>query len=323
MNRAERRRQEWLKRHDSDPGTFTWNQEHGIKIDEAKREFLDDIKAGLPIELWHGVFGPETKNSDAYVRVIRPEGGGTYLKVYGCPYKLYIYTDRILLSGLNFAKYSISGFLREVIGQSWLLLGAGILLFLFRRKKFIKIATEHFHQVVHRITWYWEIHELKDKRIKDSDYNEPEKEIERAWLIAVKGTIWEEFGKKFIAFVKLFLHCDNTYKLRVQDALGMGHKDFIHVLNTLISRENFIKGVGYKWKFIKFLVRTLFFLSPSLKKVMRVFLENLDPARVDFTEDDWYFGLSYLSYNFRGWTIEERKAERERLNHEKHIVFLI
>src|SRR3990167_1897905 len=120
---------------DSDSGTFSYNSEHGTEIDVRKKEFLDDLNNGENIIIAHGIFSPEEVGSDAYVRLIKPLDGGTFLKVYGCSFIYKGNSPRELVYGLLMPKYLFSGFLRDIVGRSLVYTFAVIIRFFFQRKK--------------------------------------------------------------------------------------------------------------------------------------------------------------------------------------------
>ena len=314
----------------SDTGTYTYNQEHGIRIEQAKQEFLDDVKAGKNITIAYGILGPEDKNCDAYTRVLRP-GKGTFLKVYGISYLYKGAAPRELAIGMNLVKYLLSGFLKDTVAKSFLYSSALGLRFLFNRRGFIRSATNVLNELNHRLLdWFYMLPDAKKYKIQDNEYNEFEREIERAGLIAIEGEgLWEGLFKEVIRFAKFFFFSDNTYRFRIQDSFWNVDnwardkiKEFFRLLDILISRETEL-GIGSKWKFIKPAMRLVLSASPALRRIITKFLKYLDASKIRLDEADWYFALKFRSYNFKDLSYEERSGLRKQIDIKKHHVFLI
>lgn len=340
-------REDWLKTLKSDEGTHSWREEHGIKLDKEKQRFIDDLTSGkISGTAIAGFYGPESDYSDAYLEeTIKPKEGGVYTKGYGAPYLLKGLFDRRLVFMMQLGKYLVSQFPKDIIGKSWLLSGSLVILWLFRRRFFLKLSSTFIEQINHRTVEHF-TSQKRDGLSKDNwyippeQYNEAEKEIKRAGLLALKGKrLWERLGKAVLDFVCLALLCDNTYKWRIQDAFSNvdnerakknGIKEFFRILDILISREasyqdgdHVVKGISKKWRFFKILFRLFLFTSPALRSIIKRFMVNLDVSKIALDEADTYFALGFKTYNFGGRPYAERIAERERINQEKHTIFLL
>jgi hypothetical protein len=320
--------------------------------DEGIR-FLKDLQSGKRIFRAYGIYG-EIPGSDAYVdEVIKPEEGGTFLKLYGCSYLFRGNPDSIRVHGIELAKSLIFNF-PKLMAHSYLFAIAIALQLIFYKRKLLEridwIMSEIDHKVVRHLD------------IKENEYNAPVKEVKRAIAISLK----EEFDidltkpyypvdharfkrdrvlpdpddnkwdKNFLGyliaraskFICLFLETDNAYRFRVQDSFGLvkktldGDKEFIRILDILISRET-ESGVPNKWRMIKTGSKIAFFFIPKLKRFMTRFLNNLDTSKVEMDDADWFYCLTYHSYNFSGFSKKERYATRKAINEEKGHVWLV
>lgn len=325
--------------------TYTYKKEHNIIIEDAKKEFLDDLAKGENIIIAHGIYSPENKNSDAYVKVIRTPEGNNILKVYGCKFKYKGHSPREMVYGMQFAKYLVFQIPREIIAKNWLFALAMVFSFLFQRKKLLRDIRWMLHEMNNRIRWYYDIPEIQQKIKQGSTnyfavekkrlgdhyveinfsevfYNPFEREIARSARKAAEreSKLWQELIDALVRFVCLFLYVDNTYRLRLQDGLAEG-EDIYGTLDILAQREN-TPAQSPKWRLIKLAIRILTILSPAVKRITSNFFKNLDLSKVKMDEDDWYWALGFRSYNCGGKSLEWRQAERKRLDELHHTVFL-
>ena len=136
---------------------------------------------------------------------------------------------------------------------------------------------------------------------------------------------------RIFKFICLFLELDNAYRFRFQDVFGMvdnagakkdGPKELYRLLDILISRET-ETGVPHKWKMIKLMAKIAFFFIPRLKRFMSIFLANLDGSKIEMDDADFFFCLTYHSYNFGGFSKKERYTTRKEINREKGHCWLI
>lgn len=291
--------------------------------EEVKKKFLDDVFVQKKqIEILEGVFG-EWSGCDGYIEeVIHPSEGGTFCKIYGCSYLFKGYTTGDALHTLDFAKYIFSGFLKEIVGKSFLYMGAVGVKFLFFRKKFLEDIILYFKNMNYRIKW-WDIPE--------KEYGIFVKEIKRAIRVSLGEKLWDRVIKEVSQFVGIFLEKDTAYRFRGQDILGLldiekarknGVKEFFRLLDILISRET-SRGISPKWKFMKTILWMVFMMSPELKKIVNDIMRELNPKMLKMDDADWYFCLRWVSYNFGGLSRKERFALRNKIDVEKSHVFLI
>lgn len=299
---------------ESDQGTYDYSSTHKNEIDRVKTKFFDDMYKLGPPKTAHGVFGPDTEGCDGYIEeVIYPKEGGTFVKIYGCSYLYKGVSPIEIVYGTQLAKSLFSDFLRS-ISRHFLLWVGPALFFIFRRKSFLKFVANFTRELNLRVTEHYEP--------ASNRYNTLEKEIERSLLVAIKGELWETFFKELIRFIKLILYIDNAYHFRVQDALGEGKRTAEEVLDILISRET-PRGIAHKWRFLKVVFRGMCILSPALKRISGKFMRELDFNKIKMDEADWYFSLTWKSYNFKGWKWKNRMEEKERLDKLHHHVFLL
>lgn len=324
---------------------------------ELAEEIRNDIRSGKTVYALAGAFG-EFQGCDGYIKeTIKPEEGGSFIRLYGCTYLIKGNFNHYRVHGIELSKSLISEIPRDLIAKSTTLTIAIGLLFLFARRRFIHYLDHYFDVIIRRgIRW----HDLPLK-----EYNVMPKEV----LRATKMAIIEQFGmdegevdryqevdhpigyiysynvrmqKKQLGallsrvsrFAALFLELDSAYRFRVQDAFGeidagAAHenpiKEFYRCLDILHDRDRPEgTGVRHKWRFLKIVFPILFFLSPGIKRFVSLCMIHVDPQKIKMDESDWYFCLKYRSYNFGGLSEEERFALREKIDAEKgHITDLV
>ena len=317
----------WIETQKSDLGTYDYISRHEDEINLVKKKFFDDMDKFGPPKTAFSIFGPEDEGCDGYIEfVFYPEEGGTFTKIYGCSYLYKGVFPIEVVYGLQLSKHFFSEMPRDISRHFLLWIGL-VLFFLFQRKSFLEFATEFMRNLNLKVTEHYEPHDKNKEgqpEFRPERYNNFEKEIERAILIAIRGEgLWEQLFIYLTRFLKLFLYSDNTYRLRLQDAFEEGKKSLVKVLDVLISRETPYSGVGPKWKFLKFALSMLCLISPAIKRISRKFMENLDKDKIKMDEADWYWCLKFRSYNFGGKSQEWRYAERDRLDKELHHIFLL
>lgn len=306
----------------SDPCTYTAQKERKDERFKLAQQIRKKLGEYGKVDVIAGVFG-EWKGCDGMVEeVIKPEEGGVFVKIYGCSYLYKGYPDARKVHGLELAKFLMSGVLKDIIGKSFIFSGALIFMFLFARKKFIHYADLLFMGILNRIHWY---------EIPKNEYNTFVKEIKRAVVVSLKEehNAWTLLVAKITRFICLFLEMDSAYRFRIQDAFGNVNnsaknktKEFFRLLDILISRET-AKGIASKWKFIKLVLRGVLLISPSLTRIVKRIISNLDADKIKMDEADWYFCLRYVSYDFGGKDKDWRFNRRDEIDREKGHIFIL
>lgn len=322
-------RNEFLDKLEPTKGTLEWYEKSKDHLDFAEKEkhrFLKDVfERGKQTPTVHAAYGPEEDGyGNAYIdEIIFPEEGGTFTKIYGCPFQIKGISPGNVVFGLQLSKHLFSNFPKSIFKYSKIIPLALGLSWLFNRKGFLNILTDLIHAIDHKVVKHLTYSEAMKGPWPAKWYNNCEKEIERALLEASKGEgLWERLFTLFTPFFKLFLYVDNTYKSRVQDALYKS-KNLLECLETLYEREVKTEGnTGKTWKLYKLAFRVMLWTSPALRRIEKKFFKTLEKEKIKMDADDWYFALTYKSYNFRGIPYKERVAERERLNQENHVVYL-
>lgn len=293
------------------------------KIEREKLRLMDMFRSGKTPRIVHGAFGPETEDSDAYEEeIIRPPEGGRMTKLWGCSFLYKGNFDAELVHGIQMPKAMFSEVLAEMlvylpfVGIGW------FLTYIFQRKALLRFINDFMDRMEWRVMkWYF---------IPENEYNDFTKEIKRAVKVAIGKVCGEgvlgTIVRRVVEFVCLVIESDNAYRLRFQDAFAEAHArgqfKLYGVLAVLIERET-KRGIGHKWRRFRMALKVGLPLYPELRKVIDETFKNINIEKCKPDEADWYFGLRFLSYNFRGWTVEEREAERSRIDKEKgHIYFI-
>lgn len=286
----------------------------------VKLKFLSDLAKYGTREIAYGVFGPETRSSDGYIEeVLTPASGGTFLKLYGCSYLFKGHSTTPVVQGIQLSKSLFSAFLRELARMPFAAIGFG-LSFLFTRKRFLKFADFALSEIDQKVTQYY--------GHPETEYNEMPQEICRALTEAAIGEgIYEPIFAKLGRFVRLFFQEDNTYRFRIQDAFGGtnpegGAPEFLKRLKVMQDRETGT-GIPQKWRFIRVVLGLAIITSPALGRILERFVRILDTQKVKMDESDWYFSLTFRSYDFGGLSYDERSGLRQLADRQKgHVFFL-
>jgi hypothetical protein len=282
-----------------------------------------------------GAFG-EFIGSDGFIEKVVEKEDGKYFKLWGNSFLLKALPDRSVLKTTDLAKWLLSDFPRVVGRQFAISLAFKAI---FRKKRFINLCDYVLWTILTRNTMHVEVKEL----------HRPAKELRRAAYKVIKDQYGLEYGDDIVEglkssdnvkyasnqfgylllrlarFLTFFLEIDTAYMFRVQDAFGGikfgGIDAFWMGLDTLIRRETSV-GVGPKWKFIKIALRLGLWRYPELKRFLDAFFDEVDMEKVKMDENEQYFCLGYVSYNFGGLTKEERYAYREQIDVERKHVYL-
>ena len=313
---------------------------------KEKKRFMDYVGSGKKVMRQNGVFG-EWYGCDGYVEFppLTPKEGGTYTKIFGCSYLFRGYPEILRIRGMAAPKFLFSGLITHVVRKSWIYALAMGVKYLFFRKRFFYDLDYIAFQIQHRI--------IHTNDIPENYYNEPIRELKRAWnttidkvfkieyythnieVIADKPTPITEalhwtkvrerklnplgyFLWRFGRFLFLSLELDNAYRFRMQDAIC---NDVFKTLETMQEREQ--ADLNEKTQNIKLALKVAFIFQPKLKRFIKDFFQGIDLEKVRLSEADRYFTLQYVSYNFEGKPKEERFKEREEIDEEKGHTFFI
>lgn len=355
MEKAEEKRQAWLKKHDySAPNSTLFDgeteeeKEWGRKLAE---EFKRDYAQSKQVVYANGVLGEREPHFLFRKNLIWDEGG-VHMQFYGVNYVLHGNPTERQVHGLEMAKSNLFQMPLVIVKYPFLLLGLG-LTYVFSRKKLLNLIYREL----------WEIHWKTTRHYdpKPEEYTRFGRELRRASreaLMAVFGIDNEkpyfppghpEHQKNmaypggrpdnnhlgwvialFVRFVRTFLELDFAYRFRIQDILaekrGSTTKEVFRLLNLLITRETkylvtkngeevlVSNANALKWRVFRGIIRVVFLLEPRVKQFVLVLLSEIDVDKVRMDENDWYFCLGWISFNYRGLTYEERMKIRRELD---------
>ncbi len=336
MNRLERRHQSWMDKKLEDQRAIE------PPTNAVRDKFLKDVRLGKQILRAYGILG-EKSGSDAYVdEVIKPDTGGTFLKLYGNSYLFPGAVPKESVNSLELIKFAAFQLTRE----SWFFSAYIAYLFIFRKRQLYWLLWEVDHRTIRHI------------EILAKEYCRTVEAVKKALAKALRDVFQVDLSKPFYPvdhplfrpdrrypqdkrhirgnplgwiiaflskFLSIFLELDTAYRFRVQDAFALlkdkrDLNEFFRILEILIGRET-QSGVGFKWKFIRLVAKVAFLFQPKIKKFVVAVLRNLDTNEIRMTEADWYYSLGYRSYDFGGMPREQRYKIREELDRKKGHVF--
>src|SRR3990167_4487606 len=343
INRAESRRRLWIEKK---------MKAQGLKpaIDPVKLGLLNKLMEngtkGIPqsktVIRMEGVLG-ERSGNDAWVEeVIKPETGGTFLKLLGNSVLFPGAVPQKSVFSLELVKFLAF----ELPRKSYLFALYIACLFIFRKRKLYWIL----HGIDHRTLQHIEIPAKEYCKTANAANYAMSKGLKEVFGIDINKPYYPIYDPSFnqfrwnprgldaktntlgwiialcCKFISIFLELDTAYRFRIQDAFALlgGKryiKEFFRMLEILICREN-ENGVPYKWKFVRLAARIGFFLQPKIKDFVVCALKYLNVNEIRMTPADWYFALGYNSYRFNNMSNEQRFALREKIDTEKgHIFF--
>ena len=290
----------------------------------------------------NGAFG-DMEDCEAFLELqpngalaITPEAGGTFIKFAGCTYLFKGLPKSEMVDGLSMAKATLFFLPREIILRDWLFIVSLGLRYLLSRKKFW-FRCNIFLEMVYNRT-------LAKNSLLPNQYNRFVKELKRAAHVALGQEFGvEDFMKNFISrnvindvkiaqasflyksveLICFFLESDSAYRFRSQDALETTNKQagvrkaVSGLFDTLITREDPKIGLASKWRALKRITLAVLWVLPSFERVAETFLRELDLDKIKLDESDWYFCLRRKQYMFRGWSLEKRLAEKQRIDDER------
>ncbi len=307
-------RAEWLKRLQDKSEVQVFDTPQKKQLDEEIREC---IRNGGSIREVAGIYG-DFIGAGAYVKSEIQTESGIKTEFYGCSYKWngVIWADlidsaaitkRVLMEDIIFlSKFKFLAFfllfksIREALIHRFLRIYAADL------QKFLIDPTQDLQR------------DHRKKQLNIRDLKEGSRELIR---------VGEKYFGKFIYCLVLFFEADNAYWQRFQDIIGNLDKERLRIN---VRREILrILDMGIKWekemvidkiKIIRKLISIILFV-PSIRKLARSFLLELDLNKIRQDEADHYFSLNRRGYNFGGIPFEKRLSEWEWINKEKgHII---
>lgn len=264
-------------------------------LDAKIREHIQREGKIIPLE---GALG-EGPNTTAYVEEVIRNENGTFTKFYGCSYLLKGYPDARLIDSVAVTKRVFMSTIRLII------------------KNPLPIV---FFKKEHIIKWISEIYEadLETKAPPDHELCAPSKELFRVLKLF--------FPVKFSKCIALFWE-DTAYRLRGQDVLGEINKEWLsqnprkevlRVLNIGLRRE---LGIRDKWGMIIKIAKVAL-LFPGIKSKVVEFTSELNLEKIELDEDDQYFCLNRINYNFMGLDYGQRMEIKNKIDLEKGHVIL-
>lgn len=307
-------RAEWLKKlqNKSDVQVFDTPQKK-----QLDKEIREHIRNGGSVREVAGIYG-DFIGAGAYVKGEIQTESGIKTEFYGCSYRWNgviwaelidsaATTKRVLMEDIIFlSKFKFLSFfllfknIREALIYRFLRIYAADL------QKFLIDPTQDLQR------------DHRKKQLNIRDLKEGSRELIRAGK--------KYFGKLIYCLV-LFFEADNAYWQRFQDIVGNLDKErlrinvrreILRILDIGIEREN--EMVIDKVKTIRKLISIILFV-PSVKKLARDFLLELDLSKIRQKEADYYFSLNRRGYNFNGISFEKRLSEWERINKDRgHII---
>ena len=310
------------------------------KQEELLKQIVGDGKP-KKLAIVAGAYGDMDDCEAIVEKVITPEEGGTFLKLYGCSYLYKGYPLNEVVESMGLAKALISFVPKEFILKSPVAILYFIFLILFNRKRFYELVGKAIYLLHDRCVTKPKIHELRYnkmstnlrwsmRRAAEQEYGKiPDEDFAICQLMkAIKDKKLRVIVPmvKLADFIILCLELDNAYRFRFQDVIlyldkrNDPVKELMRLIDIIIGREN-DTAVKEKLKAYRKLLYALH-LFPTAKRVLKNFLDEIDIKQVALDEDDYYFCLKRKGYNFRGKTIEERLEEKKQIDKEKGHIFI-
>ncbi len=280
-----------------------------------------------------------------------PKEGGTFIKLVGCSYLYEGNPKQEKVFGMEQAKSDISTLPRDIVGKSVLYSGAVALRFLLQRKKLIHDLHVFFSEIKHKTVRHVAPPEIRQKKCVREIRRAMDVALKRALGIDPSVDLLEGVHlhndkhtklelaaaiAKATLFVTTMMELDGAYCFPTQDALGekdtenarrSGYAEAMRLFDVMIARQknltpvpgisDRVSGVPFKFIFIKRVVRAALILSPTMRRIAREFLVELDAKKVGLSEANWYFCLRRNTHNYRGMALPLRLLELERIDRER------
>ena len=299
-----------------------------MTIQELKEKINKDFKERKQIKITNGAFGDMENCAGLVEEIIKPETGGTFTKFYGCSKLLKGNIDVNLVKELGMAKAMISSIPREILIKSFLFKSVLILMAIFSRKRFYYYLKIYSEIIINNFFSSFPLVKIPEKQWGDFT-----KELKRALEYSLQKnnsykTDIGEFFKNLGDFIYIFMEADTGYRFPAQDTLPNLNKEnlrksFYEELNRLLLIP--IKRTNHENQYNKYIyIRKVILMSMILPEVRNIFKDfllelNLDKIRLD--DDDWYFCLQRKHHNYKGWNLQDRIREKQRIDIEcKHIL---
>lgn len=306
------------------------------KINEANTK-------GEPLPGIKGAFGDmEDCSGLIELPILQPPTGGTFLKLYSCPFLYKGFPTVQTVDMMNIPKAMLSRWPREIVTNSFFIKTFLVIFFLFNRRHFyhtirtifqssndlffekIRYPSPHnfcslvrslrnsFNETVRRVYDY----EVDSKMVL---YEQTDYKGKRDFIIALAS---------LMEAVYLILEFDNAYRFRFQDIIVEMKREAIEKnvrkevlrLITLAKGRETGKDMQNKWKAVYMLANAALFLSRKTRKFVRTFLLDIDIEAMKMDESDYYFSLARQTFNFRGESLEQRLKKKEEIDAEKGII---
>lgn len=153
----------------------------------------------------------------------------------------------------------------------------------------------------------------KDGYLLPEKYCVSVKEFHRVGMLVLDKLGKGARAKKFLSILCMFLEFDDSYRYRTQDAWGTA-KSIKGGFKVLLEREDQINvGMYAKLQAIN-TVYNLASLHPVFRKAVKLFEGEVDWARVDLDDHDFYHSMPKGNYSFRGFNFKERTAMRDKID---------
>ena len=296
-----------------------------MELQELKERVRQSIMEFGEIRVTRGAFG-DTAASVGIVEYIDPTDVGTFTKYFGCKYLFRGYPDLDLTEQLHLGKAFLSRIPREILWRSWAFRLVIILMALFATRRFSRYVWLYSQAVQYQLKMLNE----STAFLRSYRFTPFVNELRRAFHESLKkngckeliggnnGGLLEALAN-IAEFFFLFIEFDTAYHLPLHDILenldksGRPRDIVKRLISLYIERSGNIHPQNNR-KFVRAgkMLGTLLFI-PKLKKVFRDFISELDVAKFERDENDWYYCLDRL-YDHRGLALETRKEMKRKMD---------
>lgn len=300
----------------------------------------------------HGVAEAVLDNDEALKKYgLDPAEGGTFIKILGCSYLYKGDPKEERTFGIEQGKSMISDIPRDIIAKSVVYQLAVGFRFLFQRKKLIHDIHNYIESIRYRTIGRHGMADIRYNRYSKEIWRAMDIALKRELKIDPALNLYADCPPhmvkysdvelaavitKIARFGTLIMELDGAYKFPTQDTLGekntanakrSGWREMLRLMDLLIERNTNLtivptisdrtEGVPNKFRFIKKVLRVLYFFSPMARRITQTFLVELDEKKVGLDEADWYFCLRRNTHNYRGVPLPLRLIELDRIDKER------